>query len=177
MIKLLGRPTRDPTCVAPRIDAASGDQDSRPSVHRPHRSLLSLALNTHARTLPLSMATSRCRRLLPAPEPLRSRRCGALVRLDVLYIFLPLDLLLAPSLARPQPRNPSHGRLMRPLPASPGTAPCPGGSATDFTISSRCLDGLVGCDICRRCLQVFQLKGWSLEQRCPATAVDHGYVL
>jgi hypothetical protein len=39
----------------------------------------------------------------PAPVPLRFRRCGALVRLDVLYILLPLDLLLAPSLARPQP--------------------------------------------------------------------------
>jgi hypothetical protein len=137
----LGWPyTAWPNMARPNL-VGLGAVDWTRSVHRPHRSLPSLL----SRTL-LSFLWRRRAASVSCPLPAHSgagdvglwsaSTCSTNSSRSIYFS-------LAPSLARPQPRNPSRCRLIRPSPASPGIIPCRRGSSTNFTINNRCLDAVL----------------------------------
>jgi hypothetical protein len=97
---------------------------SRTRFRRPLLFLLhQLPLTVTPPTPTLAPTAPPCRRLCPAaPGPLRHRRYGALIRLAALYRPLPVDLIPAVLITRPQSENPSccrpfgHRRPQRALP-------------------------------------------------------------
>jgi hypothetical protein len=88
---------------------------------RPTPSLLSLSLPRAQVSTP-SMTPPRCCFFPAAPDLLRRRRDGALVRLLALYLLLLLDLFFLASSTRPQLRIPRGHRWFWPPPAGPSAS-------------------------------------------------------